>query len=265
MLKKGEIYNWSIYRITSPTGRIYIGKSSNVKKRLSNYRNKGNKNQPLIYRSICKYGIENHQIDIIDNFQGDVSYAIDKEMFWIRSYMSNFCKWPEMKGMNLTDGGDGTIGYKASDEHKKKLSEIHKANPSRGMLGKKCSDEKKKRLSEYFKANPSRRKGDYKHTDDSKNKMSQTRTGMPSGRKGKKASDETRLKQSLAKKGKAPWNKGIKLTDDQKKNQHKFKKGEPSWNKGKDYSYLSDDERKEKFGAHNIGNTYNKGRKRSAA
>ena len=32
-------------------------------------------------------------------------YANGKEIFWIRSYMSNYSKWPEMRGLNLTDGG----------------------------------------------------------------------------------------------------------------------------------------------------------------
>ena len=56
-----------IYKITSPSGRIYIGKTINVNSRVTSYRNNNNTDQPLIYRSIKKYGWENHLFEIIHN------------------------------------------------------------------------------------------------------------------------------------------------------------------------------------------------------
>ena len=57
-----------IYKITSPTGKIYIGQAVDVNKRWSEY-NLNNSNlikQPKIYRSLIKYGIDNHKFEIIE-------------------------------------------------------------------------------------------------------------------------------------------------------------------------------------------------------
>ena len=49
-----------IYKITSPSGRYYIGKTVNLNGRLSSYKNHNNKEQRLVYNSILKYGWEKH-------------------------------------------------------------------------------------------------------------------------------------------------------------------------------------------------------------
>ena len=41
-----------IYKITSPTARVYIGKSINIFKRFESYRFVSCKNQPILFRSI---------------------------------------------------------------------------------------------------------------------------------------------------------------------------------------------------------------------
>lgn len=184
-----EIKKWVIYKIISPTGRIYIGKSINKHSRFNSYKNLNCKSQPLLYKSLLKYGYKAHKIEIIEAFDSDNGYASGKEMFWIRSNMSNTRKWPKMRGMNLTDGGEGTIGYKATISTRKKLS-----------LAKK---------------------------------------GKPPHNKGKKGEQ-------------VAWNKGLTGFSS-------------PWNKGKNYSHLSDEEKKIKFGKHNIGNAYNKGRKQLPA
>ena len=55
-----------IYKITSPTGRIYIGQSVNIKKRWTYYRNLDCKGQPALYRSFLKHGLENHIFEILE-------------------------------------------------------------------------------------------------------------------------------------------------------------------------------------------------------
>lgn len=57
-----------IYKITSPTGKIYIGQSVNLKRRFRDYKKLTNKikNQRKLYRSFLKHGVENHQFDIIE-------------------------------------------------------------------------------------------------------------------------------------------------------------------------------------------------------
>lgn len=56
-----------IYKITSPTKKVYIGQSVDILRRFSTYKlcKKTNK-QPRLYGSFFKYGIENHIFQIIE-------------------------------------------------------------------------------------------------------------------------------------------------------------------------------------------------------
>jgi len=56
-----------VYMITSPTGRIYIGSSIDIKKRFEKYKRLDCKTQPKLYRSFLKYSVEQHNIEIIWN------------------------------------------------------------------------------------------------------------------------------------------------------------------------------------------------------
>lgn len=259
--------HWYIYRIVSPSNNVYIGITSNIKKRISYYRNYKKLNQPKLKASFSKHGFEIHKIDIIDQFYSDLKYAHGKEMFWIRSYMSNCLKWENKSGLNLTDGGQGTIGWRASEEHKAKLSLIHKANPSRGMLGKKMSDEQKKKLSEINIKNPPRGMLGKKISEEEKRIKSELKL-LQSELINKsflirKHSPEAKLKMSLAKRGKPAHNKGKPMPLHQKQILIKINTGRPSGNKGKVF-IGTEEERKRRFGLHNIGNNYNRGRKQSA-
>ena len=57
-----------IYKITSPTNRIYVGQSLDIEGRFNAYKNLYSKilKQPRIYNSIKKYGAENHKFEIIE-------------------------------------------------------------------------------------------------------------------------------------------------------------------------------------------------------
>lgn len=250
--------NWVIYKIVSPSGKVYIGLTSNYCKRMCHYKNHKSLKQPYLFASFKKYGFENHHTSIIDQFESELDYAHGKEMFWVRSYMSNIIKWKDGDGLNLTHGGQGTVGYKATDEQRKRLSEAHKGLPS-GQKGKKMSEETKQKLREYNRLHPPRGMKGKKMSQETKDKIKETKSKRYYPPKPPRPTkEETRLKQSLAKIGKPPpnkgkkglqvaWNKGLKIGT--------------SWNKGVSYSHLSAEERKIKFGKHNIGNSYNKGRK----
>jgi len=164
VLNTNDIRDWVIYKITSPSGRVYIGKTTNFKKRKQSYENV-REDKPLIYNSIKKYGIDHHNFEIIDEFKGDNLYSDGKEMFWIRSFMCNCWKWASSeykydRGMNSTDGGGGILGNHApkyalrgrplSESTKKKLSEACKEKYKNGYkhpnLGKKLSEERRKQI-----------------------------------------------------------------------------------------------------------------------
>lgn len=140
-----ESKNWVIYKITSPSGRVYVGVTSNFQQRLKWYKRKKIKYQRLLKRSLEKYGFDNHTIEILETFESYANYAHGKEMFWIRSFMSNNCKWPEMGGLNLTDGGEGTIGFRMTEEQKKNLSEK--------ITGFRHSEETKRKIGEASRGN----------------------------------------------------------------------------------------------------------------
>lgn len=101
-----------IYKIVSPTGRIYIGKTYNINTRLGRYRTCGRLNQPNLFRSLKKYGYENHTIEILLELRCTDSLLNYLESFYINTYNSY------KKGMNMTKGGDGSAGRVVSEKTK---------------------------------------------------------------------------------------------------------------------------------------------------
>lgn len=79
-----------IYKITSPTGRIYIGKTVDFVNRMTSYRNLNNHQQPLIHSSIAKYGWENHQVEVLE--ESTPEELINLEITYIKQYNSYFNK-----------------------------------------------------------------------------------------------------------------------------------------------------------------------------
>ena len=53
-----------IYKITSPSNKVYIGQSIDIEKRFSYYKRLSCKQQSKVYNSILKYGYENHVFEI---------------------------------------------------------------------------------------------------------------------------------------------------------------------------------------------------------
>ena len=55
-----------IYKITSPSGKIYIGQTTNFIKRKNYYKNGAKPYQVRIYNSLQKYGYDAHTIEFIE-------------------------------------------------------------------------------------------------------------------------------------------------------------------------------------------------------
>lgn len=55
----------NVYSIKSPTGKIYVGSSVDMPKRLAQYKRLDCKSQPKIYNSLLKHGPESHIFDIL--------------------------------------------------------------------------------------------------------------------------------------------------------------------------------------------------------
>src|ERR1700761_706423 len=85
-----------IYKITSPSGRIYIGQSINIWLRWKEYcriGNPSNLKQRLLHRSFQKYGVKGHKFEIICHFDFyNKSLLNELEIHYIRLFCC-FCDW----------------------------------------------------------------------------------------------------------------------------------------------------------------------------
>lgn len=194
-----------IYKITSPSGKIYIGQSVNINKRFGTYRRLHCKSQAKLYASFLKYGFNSHQFEIIELCELDK--LNEREKYYVDYYNS----FDSINGLNIRDGG-GNNG-RLSDEQKTKISQ--------SLTGVKHSKERieKNRLGHIGK----------KLTEEHKEKIRKT---SPKNNLGKKASPETRRKQSISHLGKTN-RLGCKLSEDQKKHLSNINRGELNPNYGK--------------------------------
>lgn len=110
-----------IYKITSPSGKVYIGQSWNVEKRWKSYKYlSNNKLQVHIYNSICKYGVDNHKFSIVKELDKNTSQEVMDlwEQFYIYYYKN--------KGIELLNIRLGGKYTKLSQETKDKMSKSSK-------------------------------------------------------------------------------------------------------------------------------------------
>jgi len=70
-----------IYKITSPSGRVYIGQSVNIERRMKEYQNLEQiKSQSKLHKSLNKYGTSNHIFEVIE--ECTVEELNEKERYW---------------------------------------------------------------------------------------------------------------------------------------------------------------------------------------
>jgi group I intron endonuclease len=70
-----------IYKITSPSGKIYIGQSINILNRFNQYKSLSQtKGQKKLHYSFKKYGIDKHIFDIIE--QCSIDLLNERERYW---------------------------------------------------------------------------------------------------------------------------------------------------------------------------------------
>jgi group I intron endonuclease len=70
-----------IYKITNPSGKIYIGQSGDIDKRIKRYQTLQCKGQRILYNSLKKYGWNNHFFEIIEIVDNDDN-LMERETFW---------------------------------------------------------------------------------------------------------------------------------------------------------------------------------------
>ena len=169
-LIKNERCQYTVYKLTFPNNKVYIGKTQRKPSYRWGKNGSGYKFQKNVWDAICEYGWHNIDKQIIE--QGlDKNEASEKEQYYIKLYNA----MDNNKGYNMTAGGDGMYGWHPSEEHRQIIIKTNKtrviSEESRrknaesqrrniaitGIIpfkGRHHSDETKRILSEKAKLRP---------------------------------------------------------------------------------------------------------------
>lgn len=135
--------NKCIYKITSPSGKIYIGQSGNIVKRFKAYNSGSCKMQNKLYNSIKKYGWNNHSTEIlIDNINND-ELLNSLEYYFIELYNS------VDEGLNCSYTVGSFFKYKTHSEETKLKMSLKRTGVKRGKYN--YTDEQRNNFSNYRK------------------------------------------------------------------------------------------------------------------
>jgi len=202
-----------IYKITSPSGKIYIGQSVDILSRINKYKNAKCITQPIILNSILKYGWESHLFEIV--CECDKQELNEKE----RHYQELF-DCIGKNGLNCMLTNTSTKTGKARQEtidklkgrklpestcqkmRDRKTSDETKLKISKANIGRIVSKETRDKISESNKG----KKRTKEYIDKMKQRVisEETKYKISKANIGRKISDETKYKISKAKKGKRP-------------------------------------------------------------
>lgn len=150
-----------IYKYTSPSGKCYIGQTTNEFYRRRMWFSKGRYTggRSKIDKARKKYGPENFKYEVIlRNTYSSIETATIDLNKWETYYIGYYNTYKH--GYNSTLGGDGSRGYIQSPEalHKISISQKGKKKPkgfgdkiSKAQKGKSKSPEHRKKLSEIKK------------------------------------------------------------------------------------------------------------------
>lgn len=179
-----------IYKITSPSGRIYIGQSIDIRRRFRYYKNLKCKEQPKLYNSLLKYGVDAHKFEIIELCS--VKYLNNVERYYQKKYDC------VNSGLNMMYVRNDHFSGGHSEETKQKLREHFKGKPipeqtrQALILSNKTRVLSPESIERFRKASTGR-----KHTPEAI-------ANMIASKIGKKRSEETKQKMSELSPNKKP-------------------------------------------------------------
>ena len=192
------LYMTGIYKIISPSGKVYIGQAVDIERRWKEHQRESTHCKYKLYNSFRKYGVNNHTFEVVEECSREELNS--KE----RYYQDKFNVLEE--GLNQVLQPAKEAPRILSEETKRKISESKKGAPAWNK-GKPRSEEAKRKisstltgrkLSEEVKHNIAkgkRGKSRTPHSEETKRKISETK-------KGKRMSEETKRKISEAMKEK---------------------------------------------------------------
>jgi len=201
--------NVGIYMIKNKNnGKFYIGSSINMAARWAGHRSdlkKGKHHSKHLQRSWDKYGEESFEFTVIESVENTDDLLVREQ-----HYLDTLKPFLRENGYNSVRNAANCLGFRHTEETKRKMSEARS--------GTTRSEETKKKISEALKGRVV--------SEAAKRKMSQAWEG-------RQISQETREKMSQAHKGQTPWNKGVPHSEETKRKISSANKGKPSHRRGK--------------------------------
>lgn len=147
-----KVYVVGIYKITSPSGKVYIGQSADIFQRWraheSEFKNQ-NKTTNL-HNSFSEHGFENHIFEVVKPCE---KFELDElERYYQEEYLENSLNMLLTKTNNSPAKHSEETRVKMSESHKGIIfSEEHRKQISKVRLGMTFSEEHRKNMSESRK------------------------------------------------------------------------------------------------------------------
>ena len=152
-----------VYKITNPSGKVYIGEAVDIYRRWKNYRGLHCKRQPPIYNSLLKYGVDNHIFEIVE-------VCIVDELKCRERYWQEYYEVLGEKGLNCQYTECGELKQVHTQETKDKIG--------KSQVGKIVSKE--------TRAKQRKAKEGFIFTEEHRKKISEANSGKRNSQFGKK-------------------------------------------------------------------------------
>ena len=195
-----------IYKITSPSGRVYIGQSINIERRFRYYKGVACKEQIKIYNSLLKYGVDAHIFEVLELCDTEELNNRERHYQDLYDSVANGLNLLYVKSEHFNGGhseeskkkiSDSLKGRTFTDEHKYKIG----LNNSRRVMSAETKEKHrlnrlgKKASAESIEKQILKRLGS-KRSEETKRKMSESAKKVVK----KPHSAETRAKMSESQK-----------------------------------------------------------------
>lgn len=132
-----------IYKITSPSGKIYIGQTVNFIRRKASYKNLKCKSQKKLYSSFIKYGFDNHLLEVLE--ECDIDKLNEKERYYQEKY-------------NVTGKNGLNLLLTKTNDKSGLFSEESRFRMSISQTGKKLSESTRAKMSSRIVSEETRQK-----------------------------------------------------------------------------------------------------------
>lgn len=216
---RGDERPWHIYVLKEPdTFAVrYVGWTIDLRRRLRDHtkpsRVCGHQHRDKWLASLIERGL-NPVMEVVET--GTSTGWADAERKWIAHYRNDGADLT-----NHTDGGEGALGRKHSDDAKRRMSEKRKGiKPSARAIEASITLHKGKPRPAYIHEK-------LRLAVAGKPKSPEHRAKLAAAQRGRKASLETRLKLSAMRRGSRPWNTGKHLTPEHRAKLSAAKIGKP--------------------------------------